>query len=143
MLSHPLPADRPRTLTHGDMGAHNLLARDGHLAGVLDWELARTGDPSEDLAQAKMMLLPDIMPWNDFAKAYIEQGGPKEACDPHAVAYYCIWTYLKHGAINTRLWNYFNEGSRDDAPAASIAGHFVERLSLYQARALAEAAQID
>lgn len=142
MLAHPLDTNRPRTLTHGDVGAHNLLSREGHLAGVLDWELARDGDPSEDLAQAKMMLLPDIMPWERFADAYIAQGGPPEACDSHAVAYYSIWTYLKHGAINTRLWNYFNDGSRDDAPAASIAGHFIERISLYQARALADAARI-
>lgn len=142
MLAHPLPADRVLAFIHGDMGAHNLMSRDGHLAGILDWELAREGDPAEDLAQAKMMLLPDIMAWGEFAEAYVSQGGSPEGCADHAVAYYCIWTYLKHGAINTRLWDYFNEGFRDDAPAASIAGHFIERLGLYQARALADAVRL-
>lgn len=37
-------------LNHGDYRMGNLLAQDGHLTGVLDWELAHFGDPHEDLA---------------------------------------------------------------------------------------------
>lgn len=142
MLANPLPDNRPRTLTHGDVGAHNIMTRDGHLAALLDWELSVVGDPTEDIAQAKMMLLGDIIPWDEFVEAYVAAGGPPEACDPHAVAYYSIWTYLKHGVMNTQLSEWFASGARDDAPAASVAGHFVERLLLYQARALAEAVTI-
>ncbi|NNF94018.1 MAG: phosphotransferase family protein [Altererythrobacter sp.] len=37
-------------LNHGDYRMGNILAQDGHLTGVLDWELAHFGDPHEDLA---------------------------------------------------------------------------------------------
>ncbi len=37
-------------LNHGDYRLGNLLAEEGHLTGVLDWELAHFGDPHEDLA---------------------------------------------------------------------------------------------
>jgi aminoglycoside phosphotransferase (APT) family kinase protein len=136
MVAHPLGADRPRCLTHQDIGAHNMLARDGHLAAVIDWEHARMGDPAEDLAQARMMLLEDIMPWDDFVRAYVAAGGPAIACEEAAVSYYCIWTYLRHGAMNNRLWEYFISGERGDAPAAEMSSHSVDRLLLYQSRAL-------
>ena len=37
-------------LNHGDYRMGNILAQEGHLTGVLDWELAHFGDPHEDLA---------------------------------------------------------------------------------------------
>ena len=37
-------------LNHGDYRMGNILAADGQLTGVLDWELAHFGDPHEDLA---------------------------------------------------------------------------------------------
>lgn len=37
-------------LNHGDYRLGNVLCEDGHLTGVLDWELAHFGDPHEDLA---------------------------------------------------------------------------------------------
>jgi len=37
-------------LNHGDYRMGNILCQDGHLTGVLDWELAHFGDPHEDLA---------------------------------------------------------------------------------------------
>jgi aminoglycoside phosphotransferase (APT) family kinase protein len=142
-LSHPLPAGRPRCLIHGDAGLHNVLTRDGHLAALVDWELAKIADPAEDLAQVKMMALEDVMPWPAFAAAYIAQGGPAEACDERAISFYSIKIYLKHSILNNTLRDYFHQGSRDDAPAASIATHFIDRLSLYVARALDQAKSID
>jgi len=37
-------------LNHGDFRMGNILAENGQLTGVLDWELAHFGDPHEDLA---------------------------------------------------------------------------------------------
>lgn len=139
MRANPLPAGRPQCLIHGDVGAHNMMSRDGHLAALLDWELAKPGDPAEDIAQAKMMLLPDTMPWEEFARAYVEQGGPPAAVDEHAVSFYAVRTYLKHSMLNMRLWDYYTAGKRTDAAAASVASHWVDRLMLYLSRALAAA----
>lgn len=136
LRANPLPAGRPCCLIHGDVGSHNMMTRDGHLASLLDWELAKPGDPAEDIAQARMMLLPDTMPWEEFAKAYVEQGGPAAAVDEHAVGYYAVRTYIKHSVLNFRLWDYYTSGKRTDAAAASVASHWTDRLQLYLSRAL-------
>ena len=44
------PDECAPVLNHGDYRMGNILAADGHLTGVLDWELAHFGDPHEDLA---------------------------------------------------------------------------------------------
>ncbi|RGP42173.1 hypothetical protein BPTFM16_02485 [Altererythrobacter insulae] len=44
------PDECAPVLNHGDYRMGNILAADGHLKGVLDWELAHFGDPHEDLA---------------------------------------------------------------------------------------------
>ena len=136
LISHPLPADRPRCLIHGDVGSHNIMVRDGRLAALLDWELAHEDDPAIDLAQCRMMLLPDVMPWQEFARHYVAAGGDPVACEGSAVAYFCVWTYIKHGVMNATVRNMYLRGERDDPIAASIAGHYYHRLQQYEARAL-------
>lgn len=47
-LSRPPTAEA--RLLHGDAGAGNFLAHDGRVSGLIDWEMAHTGDRHEDLA---------------------------------------------------------------------------------------------
>jgi aminoglycoside phosphotransferase (APT) family kinase protein len=144
LFSHPLPANRPHCMTHGDVGVHNMMVRDGHLAALLDWELSHPGDPAEDLAQCRMMLLPDVMPWEDFVREYVAAGGDEEACESTSVAHYCVWTYIKHGVMNATLRHIYLSGARDDIIAASVATHYYYRLVVqYQARALQIAIDAD
>lgn len=49
-LRRNLAAPAPATLVHGDFRVGNVMAEAGRLTGVLDWELAHTGDSHEDLA---------------------------------------------------------------------------------------------
>lgn len=49
-LADNLPEPVEPVLNHGDFRLGNILAENGHLSGVLDWELAHFGDPHEDLA---------------------------------------------------------------------------------------------
>jgi aminoglycoside phosphotransferase (APT) family kinase protein len=135
LLNKPL-SDRPRCLIHGDVGMHNMLVRDGRLAALIDWELAHEDDPAEDLAQCRMMLLPDTMPWDEFVREYIAAGGNPDACDETAVAWYCVFTYIKHSLMNAKLRATYLAGARDDVIAASVASHYFERLMQYQSRAL-------
>ncbi|MBU1756781.1 MAG: phosphotransferase, partial [Alphaproteobacteria bacterium] len=55
-LADHLPARAEPVLLHGDYRLGNILAQDGALTGVLDWELAHWGDRHEDLAFACMMV---------------------------------------------------------------------------------------
>ena len=51
-LAH-LPDQGPARLVHGDYGLHNtLVADDGRIAAVVDWEISTLGDPLADLAYA-------------------------------------------------------------------------------------------
>jgi len=49
-LRKNLPPKRPARLVHGDFRVGNVMAEHGRLTGVLDWELAHSGDFHEDLA---------------------------------------------------------------------------------------------
>lgn len=49
-----VPAEAPLRLVHGDLRIGNVMADEGCLTGVLDWELAHLGDPHEDLAYGCM-----------------------------------------------------------------------------------------
>lgn len=136
LLSHPPSTDRPWCTIHGDFGSHNMLVRDGHLAAVVDWELACIGDPADDLAQVRMLLLPGVMEWDDFVREYTAAGGDPRACDEAVVAWFCISLFLKHGIFNLTMRNNFMRGERTDVGAASIITHYSHRIAQYQARAL-------
>jgi aminoglycoside phosphotransferase (APT) family kinase protein len=48
-----IPPQGPARVVHGDYGTHNVLVgRDGHVAAVVDWEIATLGDPLADLGYA-------------------------------------------------------------------------------------------
>ncbi|MGW3997722.1 aminoglycoside phosphotransferase family protein [Amycolatopsis sp. NPDC004772] len=49
----------PPRWVHGDLMPSNLLLRDGHLSGVLDWATAGLGDPAIDLIPAWGLLTTD------------------------------------------------------------------------------------
>jgi aminoglycoside phosphotransferase (APT) family kinase protein len=42
------------SLVQGDSGPGQFMFKDGHLTGLIDWELARLGDPARDLGCARM-----------------------------------------------------------------------------------------
>ena len=49
LLVETVPDQGPATLVHGDYGTHNvMISRDGHIAAVVDWEIATLGDPLAD-----------------------------------------------------------------------------------------------
>ncbi|GHO98042.1 hypothetical protein KSF_080900 [Reticulibacter mediterranei] len=53
----PLPQRNKSVLLHGDFWPGNILWRDGRLAGVIDWEDSRFGDPLGDLANSRLETL--------------------------------------------------------------------------------------
>lgn len=136
LLSHPPAKNRPWCTIHGDFGAHNILVRDGHFSGLIDWELCRIGDPAEDLAQCRMMLLPGIMEWEDFVEEYVAAGGDRTACDEKAVGYFCVWVFLSHLAAHAVLREKFLAGQRTDIMAANIVAYYSALITEYLAQAL-------
>jgi aminoglycoside phosphotransferase (APT) family kinase protein len=65
--------DIDSVLTHGDLWYGNLLVDDdGALAAVLDWEIARIGDPARDFAGLKYFGAPFV---EDVLQHYAKHGG--------------------------------------------------------------------
>ncbi|WP_179377776.1 phosphotransferase family protein [Rhodococcus sp. ACS1] len=62
-------------LVHCDLGCHNLLvAPDGEVAAILDWEMAKIGNPAQDLGYFYYTAV-QLLPWDDFLAAYEAEGG--------------------------------------------------------------------
>jgi aminoglycoside phosphotransferase (APT) family kinase protein len=51
-LPTAIPAGEQPTLCHGDWTDGNLLAVDGRITGIVDWEAAHIGDPIRELSRA-------------------------------------------------------------------------------------------
>jgi aminoglycoside phosphotransferase (APT) family kinase protein len=54
--------DGPETWIHADLMPGNVVTRNGHLAGVIDFGAAGPGDPSQDLIVAWMLLPASVRP---------------------------------------------------------------------------------
>jgi len=66
-----------RTLLHGDYWPGNVLFRRGTLAGIVDWEQARIGDPTRDVATCRgdLSILFGLGAADAFQEAYLAAGG--------------------------------------------------------------------
>lgn len=54
----PIKPEANMTICHGDLGPWNCLQRGGRLIGVIDWDLARYGDPLDDVAELALEAVP-------------------------------------------------------------------------------------
>ncbi|MEV4175963.1 phosphotransferase family protein [Nonomuraea sp. NPDC049709] len=104
-----LAASRPRsrrpTVVHGDFRNGNLIVGPEGIRAVLDWELAHTGDPLEDLGWlcVKAWRFGSELPvggfgdYSDLIHAYEEAGG--QAVDRDALRWWETFGVLKWGII--------------------------------------------
>ena len=70
--------DPGATIVHGDWAPYNVVWRDEAIVGVIDWDLARPGDPLDDLAFAAWLWSPlhhpamiaggEFGPWDDVER---------------------------------------------------------------------------
>ena len=103
-LEQHIPANKnPPVLVHGDFNIHNVLAEDGRVAGVLDWECAMFGAPEQDLAYIKPIISKHIA-WDRFLGHYRDSGGP--AIDESAMNFYMAFSAMRLNII-------FNKGTRN------------------------------
>lgn len=67
------------TVTHGDLGEHQILVSEGLVAGVVDWMDARVADPADDLAWLAASAPDDV--FESVMEAYTMTR--REGRDPH------------------------------------------------------------
>lgn len=119
------PPEMPLSVVHGDFQAPNILVRNDDGAFLMcDWELARVGDPREDLgwwALAAKSQPPDIIEADidAFYARYRELTGfSEEHVNPATVAYF---TVLSSAAVFFNLINQTAAMTRGETTAMSIA----------------------
>ena len=102
-LEDRVPKDSQRpVLLHGDFSIHNLLADNGRVTAVLDWEGAMFGAPEFDLAFMQSTLS-KFIDWDDFVRYYVEAGG--RVPTPESMRYYAAFydmRVLLTGALASR-----------------------------------------
>ncbi|HNN54974.1 MAG TPA: phosphotransferase [Novosphingobium sp.] len=116
-LEQNLPEPAMPRLVHGDFRLGNLLVENGHLSGVLDWELAHLGDWHEDLAFGCLTVWrfsrPDrpaygLSSIETLARAYEDAGG--ERFDPLRFRFWTIYRTLWWALGCLQMGGYWRAG---------------------------------
>ena len=118
-LRRHAPVTDETTLVHGDYRLGNFLVADGHLTGILDWELVHLGDPLEDVAWCASPLWRASTPWasgliapEEFAARYTEASG--RAVDPDRLRFYDVLAIVKMSAIMLTGIRAYRDGRTSD-----------------------------
>ena len=110
LRAHKPPCPRP-VLLHGDYRMGNFLftEHDARITAILDWEMARIGDPHADLAwvthpayglyadDGTTLLVGGLMPEQEFFARYEQQSGMR--VDATTLHYYRIYCGFVQGVI--------------------------------------------
>lgn len=114
-LAAAMPAESEHTIVHGDYRLDNsILSADGHIAAVLDWEMATLGDPLADMGLLRMywanragdgdrpmvannavISLPGFPTWDEASARYAERSGR----DLSHLDFYTVLAHFKLAVI--------------------------------------------
>jgi len=97
VLDRYAPPAQRLALLHGDYRLPNLKWHEGRISGILDWELARVGDPLSDLAFTQTIGNGPCSIDGDLAKRYSERTGIE--VDPRRVTYFRLLEMVKGSII--------------------------------------------
>ncbi len=88
----PAPTGRP-CVVHGDFRPANLMAAAGRVTGILDWEMASTGDPMCDFGVSTMREWGTWMPDEELLRLYADLRDLD--CDPASLRWWRALGYAK------------------------------------------------
>jgi aminoglycoside phosphotransferase (APT) family kinase protein len=110
-LAERTPVAARVSVVHGDLRFGNLLAHDGHLTALLDWEMVHLGDPVEDLGWVYRDLWSPAaaLSFDDFLAAYADAGGG--AVEPDHLRWYQVFSEVKHSIISLGATHAFTLGA--------------------------------
>lgn len=115
-----------RSFVHNDLLFQNVMAENGRITAVLDWEQASVGHPGEDLGYA----YPQIRAcgnWDNFLAAYRAAGGPD--ISQRQIDYFALRAGLRlMNLVMIGGRDIFESGVADSVLPASAGAHFSQRL---------------
>jgi aminoglycoside phosphotransferase (APT) family kinase protein len=138
-LTAAMPQESAHTLVHGDYRLDNcVLSSDGHIAAVLDWEMATLGDPLTDvglqvmywpergtapappgagIASASVLTLPGFPTRDEAMRRYAEKSGR----DLGNLDFYAVLAFFKLAVILEGIHARFLEGGTVGAGFETMA----------------------
>lgn len=125
------PPPARHVLVHGDFRPANVLVHEGKVRLLLDWELARLGDPLDDLGwycaplYEREHFIPGVWEQDDFLRRYTELTGTP--IDPGALLFWQVLAMFRLAVIALQATRIFctGESDRPAAPATAL----VQRLA--------------
>lgn len=119
-LSNNIPesAGSAPVLLHGDYNVHNILAAEGKMSVVLDWECADFGFPEQDLAWLKSNV-ESHFEWNRFLAAYWSAGGKRDL-DPKAMKFGLAYAALRTSLAGNKATRNLQSGENMDIRYAMV-----------------------
>ncbi len=115
------PLERPPVLVHGDYHMGNMLFHGGHLAAVLDWEIAQLGQPLLDLCCLGVLFHGSL----DLERLPTEALREMYGADPADYRWYLALTYYKYAAILGYNLMLHRRGKRPDPSYEQRTGTIV------------------
>jgi aminoglycoside phosphotransferase (APT) family kinase protein len=114
ILDRRKPPQGPARVAHGDFGLHNcLVAEDGHVTAVLDWEVATLGDPLADLVYVvnRWTGVPGLIGYlspDELVERYQEKSGISVG----NLDYYIAFNYWKSACIIHGVYTRYVRGQK-------------------------------
>jgi aminoglycoside phosphotransferase (APT) family kinase protein len=107
LRTHMHLAEGRRSLIHCDVGCHNMLAHEGELSGLLDWETIAIGNPAHDLAYVYPLAV-QMIAWEEFIAEYVRAGGVAPSAGEFD--FYRVWTSTWRLPITFVAHSFLNAG---------------------------------
>lgn len=132
-LAARAPVAERVSVVHGDLRFGNLLAHEGHLTALLDWEMVHLGDPIEDLGWVyrEVWTPAAACPFEEFLAAYAEAGGVPYTAEH--LRWWRIFGEVKHSVISltaTRSFAVDGASVRHANRSATVPGFLQAALAL-------------
>jgi len=116
---HAPPPPERRVLVHGDFRMGNLVVDGDRLTGVLDWEMAGSGDPMADLAWCFIPLWqPPGVDEPELMRRYAERTG--RPLDEHRLHWHRVLGYVRLAFYALSGTRAFDRGRSDDLRLAAL-----------------------
>lgn len=115
-----------RSFVHNDMMFHNILAENGRITAVLDWEQCSVGHPGEDLGYVYPVVTA-VTDWDSFLDAYRAAGGAPVS--QRQIDYFALRAGVRlMNLVMLGGRNAFEQGLSNEVLVASAGAHFTQRL---------------
>jgi aminoglycoside phosphotransferase (APT) family kinase protein len=103
------------SLLHGDYQPANVLCDEGKITGIIDWELARIGDPMHDLGYALMLDMPGFVDrYRQHHEVFLERARYYQAYSAILLVI-ALLAVRRHGSDNLGLlMGFFGEPEAND-----------------------------